>query len=202
MYPAGALEKICPVKVRKEITVDHSMAFCSDNTSKSAEEMQDILDDENNSEGYLYNIAEEIRMSRALMLILNIFSFGFIILISLIAVANVFNTISTNVLLRRREFAMLRSVGMTQKSFRKMSNFECLLYGVKGLMYGLPVAIGVTALIWKAMNSEIAMKFYIPWYSVVIAVGSVFLVVFATMLYSMSKIRKDNVVETLKEENY
>ena len=97
---------------------------------------------------------------------------------------------------------MLRSVGMTQKSFRKMSDFECLLYGAKGLMYGLPVAIGVTALIWKAMNSEIAMEFYIPWYSVAIAVGSVFLVVFATMLYSMSKIRKDNVVETLKEENY
>lgn len=202
MYPAGALEKICPAKVRKEVTVDYAMAFCSDNPSKSAEEMQDILDDENNSEGYLYNIAEEIRVSRALMLILNIFSFGFIVLISLIAVANVFNTISTNVLLRRREFAMLRSVGMTQRSFHKMSNFECLLYGVKGLMYGLPVAIGITALIWKAMSSEIAMKFYIPWYSIVIAVGSVFLVVFATMLYSMAKIRKDNVVETLKEENY
>ncbi len=201
MYPAGALETICPVELRKKIMVDYSMSFCAENPSRAAEEMEDIMDGEGD-DGFVNNIAEQIKMNRALMLILNIFSFGFILLISLIAVANVFNTISTNVFLRRREFAMLRSVGMTQKSFRGMMNFECLLYGVKGLIYGLPVAVGVTVLIWRAMSSEIAMKFYIPWHSVAIAVGSVFLVVFATMLYSTSKIKKDNVVETLKEENY
>lgn len=201
MYPVSAKETICPAKVRKELTIDYVMAFCSGDPSKSAEKMQEIADGEGD-DGYLFNIAEEIKMSRALMTVVNIFSFGFIILISLIAAANVFNTISTNVFLRRREFAMLRSVGMTQKSFRKMTNFECLLYGIKGLMYGLPVAVGITALIWYAMSREIAMNFYIPWYSLVIAVASVFLVVFATMLYAMSKIRKDNVVETLKEENY
>ena len=179
------------------------MPICADNPNRCQEEMQEIMDAEDGGEyGLILNIAEQIKASRALMLILNIFSLGFIILISLIAVANVFNTISTNVFLRRREFAMLRSVGMTQRSFRKMTNFECLLYGVKGLVYGLPVAVGITALIWKAMNSEIQMSFYIPWYSIVIAVGSVFLVVFSTMLYAMSKIRKDNVVDTLKEENY
>ena len=36
---------------------------------------------------------------------------------SLVAVANIFNTISTNLFLRRREFAMLRSAGITQKGF-------------------------------------------------------------------------------------
>lgn len=203
MYPAGAREAVCPADVRQKLIADYIMSFCADNPNRCEEEMQDIMDAEGDSgDGFIFNIAEQIKASRALMLILNIFSLGFIILISLIAVANVFNTISTNVFLRRREFAMLRSVGMTQKSFRKMTNFECLLYGVKGLMYGLPVAVGITALIWKAMNSEISMSFYIPWYSIVIAVGSVFLVVFSTMLYSMSKIRKDNVVDTLKEENY
>lgn len=201
MYPAGALETVCPADLRKKIMVDYNMAFCADNPARAAEEMYDIMDEEGD-DGFINNIAEQIKMNRALMLILNIFSFGFILLISLIAVANVFNTISTNVFLRRREFAMLRSVGMTQKSFHRMMNFECLLYGVKGLMYGLPVAVGVTVLIWRAMSSEIAMRFYIPWHSVAIAVGSVFLVVFATMLYSTSKIRKDNVVDTLKEENY
>lgn len=201
MYPAGALETVCPADLRKKITVDYNMAFCADNPARAAEEMYDIMDEEGD-DGFINNIAEQIKMNRALMLILNIFSFGFILLISLIAVANVFNTISTNVFLRRREFAMLRSVGMTQKSFHRMMNFECLLYGVKGLIYGLPVAVGVTVLIWRAMSSEIAMRFYIPWHSVAIAVGSVFLVVFATMLYSTSKIRKDNVVDTLKEENY
>ena len=83
-----------------------------------------------------------------------------------------------------------------------MANFECLLYGIKGLAYGLPVAIGVTGLIWYTTNSLLLSNFYVPWYSIVIAVGSVFLVVFATMLYSTSKVRKDNVIETLKEENF
>ena len=201
MYPAGAMEAVCPAGVRKQITVDYNMAFCADDPAGVGEKMQQMLEEEGD-DGYLDNIAEQIRVNRALMTVINVFSFGFIVLISLIAVANVFNTISTNVFLRRREFAMLRSVGMTQRSFHKMTNFECLLYGVKGLMYGLPVAVGITVLIWRAMSSEIAMRFYIPWQSVVIAVGSVFLVVFATILYSMSKIKKDNVVETLKEENY
>ncbi|MCI8792664.1 MAG: ABC transporter permease [Eubacterium sp.] len=203
LYPAGAREAVCPAEVRKKLSAEYAMSICADNPNRCQEEMQEIMDAEDGGEdGFILNIAEQIKASRALMLILNIFSLGFIILISLIAVANVFNTISTNVFLRRREFAMLRSVGMTQRSFRKMTNFECLLYGVKGLVYGLPVAVGITALIWKAMNSEIQMSFYIPWYSIVIAVGSVFLVVFSTMLYAMSKIRKDNVVDTLKEENY
>ena len=136
------------------------------------------------------------------MLVMRIFSYGFILLISLIAMANVFNTISTNILLRRREFAMLRSVGMTDKGFRRMMNLECILYGCKGLFFGLLVAIGVTYLIYRALSNELVFAFYIPWYSIVIAIASVFLVVFATMLYAMSKIKKDNVVETLKQENY
>lgn len=83
-----------------------------------------------------------------------------------------------------------------------MMNYECLLYGVKGVMYGVPVAIGITALIYWGISAGIDQDFFVPWYSVGIAVGSVFIVVFATMLYSMGKVRKDNVVETLKNENY
>lgn len=201
MYPKSAMDVIWPEEVRKEITPEYVMTFHSDAPEKTYDEMQGIMDD-NGDTGDLYNIAASVRSNRALMTVLNIFSYGFILLISLIAVANVFNTISTNVFLRKREFAMLRSVGMTQKSFRKMANFECLLYGIKGLAYGLPVAIGVTGLIWYATNSLLLSSFYVPWYSIVIAVGSVFLVVFATMIYSTSKVRKDNVVETLKEENF
>lgn len=201
MYPRSAMNVIWPEEVRKEITPEYVMTFHSDDPEKTYDEMQGIIDDHGDS-GYLYNIAAIVRTNRALMTVLNIFSYGFILLISLIAVANVFNTISTNVFLRKREFAMLRSVGMTQKSFHKMANFECLLYGIKGLAYGLPVALGMTGLIWYATNSLLLSNFYVPWYSIVIAVSSVFLVVFATMLYSTSKIRKDNVVETLKEENF
>ena len=85
---------------------------------------------------------------RNLVLIIKVFSYGFIVLISLIALANVFNTISTSIYLRRREFAMLKSVGMTRKGFRKMMNFECLLYGLKALAFGIPTSFAVT---WRCV---------------------------------------------------
>lgn len=197
-YPESAKKELCPDSVATYIT----MSYNSNSPSETYRKMSEVLEGQGRSTGDLFNIDEEVQSSRALMLVLKIFSYGFICLISLIAIANVFNTISTNILLRRREFAMLRSVGMTDKGFRRMMNLECILYGCKGLFFGLIVATGVTYLIYQALSNELVFSFYIPWYSIAIAVGSVFVVVFATMLYAMSKIKKDNVVETLKQENY
>lgn len=175
--------------------------FESENPGESYEAMAKTLDNTGLDTSGLHNVADNIESQRALITIVNVFSYGFIVLISLIAAANVFNTISTNINLRRREFAMLKSVGMTQKGFNKMMNFECLLYGIKGILYGIPVSIGITYLIFRSVNEGWAAGFYIPWYSIAIAVGSVFAVVFATMIYSMSKIKKDNTVDALKNEN-
>jgi len=137
----------------------------------------------------------------AMMKVINVFAFGFIILISLIAVANVFNTISTNVMLRRRELAMLKSVGMSDRGMKKMMNYECVLYGVKGLMYGIPVAVLISYLLYRVISEGVAVGFYVPWYSICISVVSVFVVVFVTMIYSVNKIKKDNTIDALKNEN-
>lgn len=136
----------------------------------------------------------------AVLLVLNVFTFGFIILISLIAAANVFNTISTNVALRRREFATLKSVGMGNKAFGRMMRFECLLYGTKALLWGIPVSAGISWLIWKAVSNAFIGSYRMPWLAIAIAAGSVFLVVFATMLYATSKIKKANPIDALKQE--
>lgn len=173
----------------------------SENYEKTAERLETMLEDMTLSTDRLISIAENADTEKALLTIINVFSYGFITLISLIAAANVFNTISTNIGLRRREFAMLKSVGMTRKGFNKMMNYECLMYGLKGLVYGIPVALGITYLIYRAASSGWESSFYVPWLSVVIAVGSVFVVVFATMLYSMSKVKKDNPIDALKNEN-
>ncbi len=138
---------------------------------------------------------------QALLLVLDVFTFGFIILISLIAAANVFNTISTNVALRRREFATLKSVGMGNKSFGRMMRFECLLYGTKALLWGLPISVVISWLIWRVVNMSFENGgFSLPWLAIAIAAGSVFLVVFATMLYATSKIKKANPIDALKQE--
>ena len=82
-----------------------------------------------------------------------------------------------------------------------MMNFECLLYGFKGILYGLPVSFLVTWMIYRSISEGLEMPFFIPWYSIAIAVGSVFLVVFITMIYSMRRIRKENILDALKNEN-
>ncbi len=160
-----------------------------------------LLESDSFSSGWLYDVAENFETNRNLITIVRVFSYGFITLISLIAVANVFNTVTTNLHLRRREFAMLRSVGMTKRGFHKMMNYECALYGIKALVLGLPVAFLFTYGIYQSVVSGWEMAFYVPWSSIAIAAFSVFAVVFVSMLYSMGKIKKENTVEALKNEN-
>ena len=150
---------------------------------------------------YLFSdFYQETATQRSLVTVIRVISTGFITLISLIAALNVFNTISTNILLRRREFAMLRSVGMTNRGFNRMMNFECLLYGAKSLLYGIPAAFGVTYLIYRGVMQGMDTSFYLPWTAVAVAVGSVFLVVFLSMMYSMAGIKRDNPIEAMKNE--
>lgn len=148
-----------------------------------------------------YSIAEQDAFARNIIVIINVFSYGFIVLISLIAAANVFNTVSTNISLRHRELAMLESIGMTKKGLHKMLNYECLLYGIKSLCAGLPVAALVTFAIYRVVNEGYVQNFYIPAGSILVAVLSVFAVVFATMSYSVVKLEKNSLVDTLKNEN-
>ena len=150
---------------------------------------------------YVGDAAEERENSRMIVGVVNVFAYGFIILISLIAAANVFNTISTSIMLRRREFAMLKSIGMTDHGMQKMLSFECIIYGLRALLFGLPVSVLVTFLIHRIVGAELERSFYMPWHSILIAAGSVFLVVFATMLYAHRRLRKDNPIDALKNEN-
>ena len=96
---------------------------------------------------------------------------------------------------------MLKSVGMTTRGFNKMMNFECVFYGLKALLFGLPVSLLISLLIRQSLNQGIVAAYELPWLSVGIAVLSVFLVVFVTMLYAMSKVRKENIIDALKNEN-
>lgn len=174
------------------LTSDHRLAY--ENMSRLLKERDDA--------GNLYDAAEYGQRTRMVVVIVSVFAYGFITLISLIAAANVFNTISTNVSLRRRELAMLNSIGLSEKGLRKMMSYECVIYGLRGLLWGLPVSVVMTYVIYRVASGVLTISFYIPWYSVTIAVGSVFAVVFATMLYAVRKLRRDDLVETLKSESF
>lgn len=180
--------------VNTDKKADYSYTKLEENLDKALSESSKI------DSYYIFNAAEARDSDYAVVLILQVFAFGFIVLISLIATANVFNTISTNLGLRRREFAMLKSYGMTEKGFLKMLNLECMLYGTKSLLFGLPVSIVISYLIYQMVNDSVETQYLLPAGYIAIAVVSVFVVVFVTMMYSRNKIQKENVIDVLKSE--
>lgn len=200
IYPYSMLESVVPEAALNQFR-NTEYFLTSSNHTASFENLAPVLTENGLSSRQLFDYAANAETDRNVVTIIRVFAYGFIVLISLIATANVFNTISTNISLRRREFAMLKSVGMTQKGFRRMMNYECLLYGSKALLLGLPVSCGITYLIYRAVTTAYETSFHLPWAAIGIAVLSVFLVVFATMMYSMSKVKKDNPIDALKNEN-
>ena len=200
IYPYSMLESVVPEAALNQFR-NTEYFLTSSNHTASFENLATVLTENGLSSLQLFDYAANAETNRNVVTIIRVFAYGFIVLISLIAAANVFNTISTNISLRRREFAMLKSVGMTQKGFRRMMNYECLLYGSKALLLGLPVSCGITYLIYRAVTTAYETSFHLPWAAIGIAVLSVFLVVFATMMYSMSKVKKDNPIDALKNEN-
>ena len=178
-----------------------SIFFAAKDHSKVFDRMFAALEAQQFTTDGLRDVARGNEANQAMLMIVNVFAYGFILLISLISVANVFNTIATNINLRRREFAMLKSIGMTQKGFNHMMNYECILYGLKSLLFGLPIALLLTYLMFMTLVNGVHMAFFIPWHGIVIAILSVFIVVFVTMLYAMRKIKKENIIDALKNEN-
>jgi putative ABC transport system permease protein len=180
------------------------LTFRSENPAQSAAEMETMIQGAGitASEYNLYNVHKMLDENRNIIFIVNVFAYTFIVMISLIAVANVFNTISTNIKLRRRELAMLRSVGMSDRDFNKMMNFECAFYGMRALLFGLPIAVVASWLIYVEMVNGGAdnIDFVFPWGSMAISVFSVLFVVFITMLYAVNELKRENIIDALRDD--
>lgn len=148
------------------------------------------------------NIKEAMKQANNLILVVKILMYGFISLVTLIGVTSVFNTISTSMALRKREFAVLRSIGLTNRGFNKILFFESLFFGMKSLIFAIPVSIGITVLIHYALADMVSIStIIIPWKYIIISIVSVFVIVLLTMIYSTSKIKKHNIIEQIREEN-
>ena len=148
------------------------------------------------------NIKESMKQANNMILVIKILMYGFIGLVTLIGVTSVFNTISTSMALRKREFAVLRSIGLTRKGFNKILFFESLFFGLKSLIYAIPVSLGVTIIIHYALADMMSINtIIIPWKAIIISIVSVFVIVLLTMMYSTSKIKKHNIIEQIREEN-
>lgn len=147
------------------------------------------------------NMNAEVKQEKSMLLVINIFLYGFMAVITLIGVTNIFNTITSNMELRQKEFAMLKSIGMTKKEFNRMINLETIFYSTKALLYGIISGLLGTFALYKAFSVKVDSGMYIPINPIVISIIFVFILVFIIMKYSINKINKQNTIETIRKEN-
>lgn len=153
-----------------------------------------------NTINYL-NMEEMVKQENSMVLLIAIFLYGFIAVISLIGVTNIFNTITTNMMLRQKEFAMLKSIGMTSKEFNRMILLESIFYCSKALFIGVPIGLVGSYLIYNGFVNTASFEYIIPISSILISIGAVFLLVGLIMHYSFKKINKQNIIETIRKDN-
>lgn len=162
-------------------------------------ELENVLAEMDYSGTYISDFVEACQTMNTLAFILQVFVYGFIVLITMITIANIINTISTGIAMRRKEFAMLKSVGTTPKGFRKMVSLESVFYGLKALLFGLPISVLASYAMNKALGDN-TLPFEINWILYLAVILVVFAITGLTMLYSVSKLKHDSIVETLKED--
>ena len=152
---------------------------------------------------YVEDIEEFMKNARNSILMFEILIYGFIAIAAIIGITNIFNTITTNIALRAKEFAVLKSIGMTEGEFNRMIRLEGFMYTTRALLIGLPIGFLMSYGVSKLFE-EAAMElgWLIPWGSVVICIVSVAALVALIMYYSVRKIKKQNIIETIRKESF
>ena len=180
-----------------------SMYAKTKDADKLDEEIEQYKQEENieDSEIRIFNIQENARAQNAVVLVISIFLYGFIGVITLIGITNIFNTITTNMNLRKKEFAMLKSIGMTKKEFNRMIRLESIFYGVKSLIIGIPIGILLSYGMYNVFKDNMQMSYNLPLKAIIISIIFVSIIIGIIMKYSMSKINKQNIIETIRNDN-
>jgi putative ABC transport system permease protein len=143
------------------------------------------------------DITDALRDMRNLILT---FIYGFVGMLILVGLTNVISTISTNVRSRAREFAVLRSVGMTDGGIKKMLNLESILSSARALLFGLPAGCALSYLMYVSTIQSAYFAYAFPWAPVIQCALGVFVITWVTMRYSASKLRGGSIVETIRAE--
>lgn len=177
--------------------------------AENADEYQDTFEKETEENPeysqisfYVSNMDKEMRDEKSLFTLLGVFAYGLIVVIALIGITNIINTLSTGMELRSREFATLRSIGMTDKQFVGMVRLESVFISVKALVIGVPLGILISYLLCVMMNRmDDAIIYELPYKAIILCIVVVIMLIYAIMKLSMTKLRHNNIIETIKNEN-
>ena len=189
------------------VSVAHGQAFLASDDPDATEKRTDALlkaesaGDAGAISGTVYNIAADRQAHIDTTQLVQLFVALFSVITMLIALANVFNTLTNSIILRTREFAVLRSVGMGERAFGRMIAYECASYAWRGLAIGLALAMLVSWAMWRAMqDSFIDLGFAVPWGYIGIAAAGTLVVLALSVAYALRRTRAQNLVEALRQD--
>lgn len=175
-----------------------NMYINSDKTENTRNELKEI------GKKYGYDVYDEVeqalKVGQSIMAI-KVFVYGFVLFISLVSITNIINTISTNINLRKREFAIIKSIGVTPGGFNRMIYLESLLYGALALIYGVPIGLVIDVVVNKVLGDVIQLGIILPWNAVLISVVGIFVITFVASYIPMKKINKENIIENIRQES-
>lgn len=203
LYNTNAYFIVSEDFINKTGYISATLCAQSNDADKLDAEVEQYKKDNNLTDSNLnsFNLEESVRAENAVVLVISIFLYGFIGVITLIGITNIFNTITTNMNLRKKEFAMLKSIGMTKKEFNRMIRLESIFYGVKSLVIGIPIGLVLSYGMYNVFKNSMEMDYVLPYKAIAVAVIFVAVIIGIIMKYSMSKINKQNIIETIRNDN-
>lgn len=146
----------------------------------------------------VFKTEDYVKVMNIAIVLASVFLYSFVILLAMIGVINVISTMSTNVQMRQREFAVLQSIGMTSDSLRKMLNMESILCAGKALLFGVPIGLAFILIMNYSVRMIFPIAFCIPWKAIGVVMVLVFLLIWGTIRITASKLKEQNIIETIR----
>lgn len=188
-------------KIIGEDNIEGYTAYITTEDSETVlSDIESLMNEQNVAVLSSYDASAQMKSMNNILKIAAVFIYGFISLITLISIMNIINTISNSMNERRREFAMIRSVGMTPKSFKKMVYYESFRYGLVSLLWSIPISVAIHILLYKVLANSYNYGIVLHPLVYISAIVAVFVIIGIAILYSTTKIKKDNIIETLKQD--
>lgn len=208
MCPKNSISVLVPADVYYELASEnidpaeltYTYAVEAPNHEEVTERIREMLENDDYQSYSCYDVARNLQVMMTVMTLLKTVMYGFTILLSLIAATNIANTISTGVLMRRKEFAMFRSVGMTNGSVKKMLFLETFFYGFFALIIAVPVSVVISLIMYYSLGSMVTVPFEVNVPTYLFVSLGVFALIGLSMLMSTSTIKNDSIIEGLRED--
>lgn len=191
-------ELIEKLDLPKDKNLYSTLNISTDKSEQVRKEIKRLAEDSNFN---VYDKVEGAKQNQQTMDVMKIFVYGFIVVVSLVSVTNIVNTISTNINLRKREFAVIKSIGVTPGGFNKIIYLESFLYGILSLLYGVPIGVALNILMCRIVGNMISFDVMIPYKAILISVVGIFIITFIASYIPMKKINKENIMDNIRQES-